>query len=70
MNDQQIELLPIAEINVPNPRPRNKLVFELIVANIGAVGLKRPITVSRRETSGDDDNGARKERTDLGSRVR
>jgi ParB family chromosome partitioning protein len=55
MNSQQIELLPIAEINVPNPRPRNKLVFELIVANIGAVGLKRPITVCRRETPGDDD---------------
>jgi ParB family chromosome partitioning protein len=53
MNHQQIELLPIAEINVPNPRPRNKLVFELIVANIGAVGLKRPITVCRRENPSD-----------------
>jgi ParB family chromosome partitioning protein len=55
MNSHQIQHLPIAEINIPNPRPRNKLVFELVVANIATVGLKRPITVCRRETSSPDD---------------
>lgn len=51
MSLDQVQLLPIAEINIPNPRPRNKLVFDLIVANVAAVGLKRPITVCRREDS-------------------
>lgn len=54
MNQAQIQLIPIAEINIPNPRPRNKLIFDLIVANIGAVGLKRPITVCPRQAQGHD----------------
>ncbi len=56
MNDHQIHLLPVAEINIPNPRPRNKLAFELIIANIATVGLKRPITVCRREATSDNDH--------------
>jgi ParB family chromosome partitioning protein len=43
-----IVLIPIASINVLNPRSRNKRVFESIIANIGSLGLKRPITVTRR----------------------
>jgi ParB family transcriptional regulator, chromosome partitioning protein len=48
---QPIELIPISEINVPNPRTRNKVVFDLIVANISEVGLKKPITVCPRPAS-------------------
>lgn len=48
MKQQLIEHLSIADINIPNPRTRNKVVFDLIVANIGEVGLKKPITVCRR----------------------
>lgn len=48
MNKKAIEWIPIAEIRVVNPRSRNKIKFQLIVASIEAVGLKKPITVSRR----------------------
>ena len=53
MTDKQIERIPIAEIRVANPRSRNKLKFQLVVASIRAVGLKKPITVSRRDLDGD-----------------
>lgn len=46
-NDEVIEI-PIAEISIANPRHRDKLVFDKIVSNIDHVGLKRPITVSKR----------------------
>lgn len=49
---QTIEMVPLARINVLNPRARNKRQHREIVDNIDAIGLKRPITVSRR-TSGD-----------------
>lgn len=48
MNEKKIEWIPIAEIRVVNPRFRNKIKFQLIVSSIEAVGLKKPITVSRR----------------------
>lgn len=48
MNEKNIEWIPIAEIRVVNPRSRNKIKFQLIVSSIEAVGLKRPITVSKR----------------------
>ncbi|HEY6349026.1 MAG TPA: ParB N-terminal domain-containing protein [Candidatus Angelobacter sp.] len=48
MIEKQIESIPIAEIRVVNPRSRDKLRFHIIVANIEAVGLKRPITVAKR----------------------
>jgi ParB family transcriptional regulator, chromosome partitioning protein len=48
VNEKNIESIPIAEIRVVNPRSRNKIKFQLIVSSIEAVGLKRPITVSRR----------------------
>jgi ParB family chromosome partitioning protein len=50
--NQHIEMIPIARINVLNPRARNKRVHREIVSNIEAVGLKRPITVSRRPGTG------------------
>jgi ParB family chromosome partitioning protein len=38
----------VDQINVLNPRSRNKIVFQSIVSNISALGLKKPITVARR----------------------
>jgi ParB family transcriptional regulator, chromosome partitioning protein len=48
MTEEPIELIPISEILILNPRSRNKITFDAIVASIRAVGLKRPISVSRR----------------------
>jgi ParB family transcriptional regulator, chromosome partitioning protein len=45
--------IPIAEVRVLNPRSRNRKTFQGIVANIGAVGLKKPITVFVREPQAD-----------------
>ncbi|MDF2116377.1 plasmid partitioning protein RepB C-terminal domain-containing protein [Roseiarcaceae bacterium H3SJ34-1] len=46
--DQDIQLIPIVEITVLNPRVRNKKSFSELVNSIQSLGLKRPITVSRR----------------------
>ena len=46
---QPIELIPISRITVLNPRARNKRQHREIVNNIEMIGLKRPITVSRRD---------------------
>jgi ParB family transcriptional regulator, chromosome partitioning protein len=46
---QSVELIPIDRITVLNPRVRNKRIFKEIVTNIDQIGLKRPITVARRE---------------------
>jgi ParB family chromosome partitioning protein len=48
----RIEMIPISRITVLNPRARNKRQHREIVNNIEAIGLKRPITVSRRESAG------------------
>lgn len=55
MNQQQerIESIPISEIRVVNPRTRGKKAFQNIVANIRSVGLKKPITVSKRAAEED-----------------
>jgi ParB family chromosome partitioning protein len=45
---QRVEMIPIERITVLNPRARNQRVFNEIVENIAQVGLKRPITVTRR----------------------
>ena len=45
---QRVEWIAIDRITVVNPRLRNKKVFKEIVENIAQVGLKRPITVTRR----------------------
>jgi ParB family transcriptional regulator, chromosome partitioning protein len=56
LNKTEIENIPISEIRVVNPRTRSKGRFQEIVASIDAVGLKKPITVSRR---GVDSDGTR-----------
>ncbi|MBO9462457.1 plasmid partitioning protein RepB C-terminal domain-containing protein [Labrenzia sp. R5_0] len=50
-----IELIPVDRVTVLNPRVRNKKNFQEIVASIAEVGLKRPITVTRRRNGGDDE---------------
>ena len=42
-----VEMIPINQITVANPRIRNQKVFRQIVDSISKVGLKKPITVSR-----------------------
>ncbi|WP_291388381.1 plasmid partitioning protein RepB C-terminal domain-containing protein [Devosia sp.] len=51
---QKLEMIPIEKIVVLNPRSRNRRQHREIVDNIDTIGLKRPITVSRRNTA----NGA------------
>jgi ParB family chromosome partitioning protein len=41
-------MIPLDRIEVLNPRERNQRKFNLIVDNIGAVGLKKPVTVTPR----------------------
>jgi ParB family chromosome partitioning protein len=50
---QRIEYIPINKIRVTNPRARNMITFQSIVSNIGKVGLKKPITVTRRAPDAD-----------------
>jgi ParB family chromosome partitioning protein len=47
-NAPAIEMIALDDIDVVNPRVRNKKIFKEIVDNIAALGLKRPITVARR----------------------
>jgi ParB family chromosome partitioning protein len=48
MKEQIIERIPIAQIHIANPRPRRRGRWQMMVANIREVGLKKPITVVRR----------------------
>ena len=50
----KLEMIPISAIVTINPRSRNKRVHREIVDNIDAIGLKRPITVSRRSGANGD----------------
>jgi len=45
-----VTLIPIDRIEVLNSRDRNMKVFEEIVDNIRAIGLKKPITVTQRQS--------------------
>lgn len=54
MNRDEIEMIPIHQIRIANPRTRNKIKWLVIVASIKAVGLKKPITVSRRQAPDSD----------------
>ncbi len=45
---KKVEMIAIDQIRVLNPRVRNRRNFEEIVDNIARIGLKRPITVSKR----------------------
>ena len=51
MKEQQVVSIPIAEIRIVNPRSRNRLKWQLIVQSIETVGLKRPITVTKKNGS-------------------
>ena len=46
---QAVEMIAIERITVINPRVRNKKIFKEIISNIAELGLKKPITVTRRE---------------------
>lgn len=50
----RVQLIPITQIRVVNPRAREKEKFDEIVESIAKVGLKKPITVA---ASGHDDAG-------------
>jgi ParB family chromosome partitioning protein len=53
MEDHKITYIKIDEINIPNPRVRNRLIAEEITQNIKKVGLKRPIKVRSIEETSD-----------------
>jgi ParB family chromosome partitioning protein len=44
-----IEMIPVSNVRLLNPRARNKIKFSEIVKNIAAIGLKKPIIVAPRE---------------------
>src|SRR6516225_6419925 len=46
---QTVEMIPIDRIVVINPRVRNQRIFREIIENIAEIGLKKPITVTRRD---------------------
>lgn len=54
MNEKAIESISIAQIHIANPRARNRARWQMMVANIREVGLKKPITVVRRDAARDD----------------
>lgn len=43
----RVEMIPIADIMIVNPRVRNQKIHQAITESIELVGLKRPITVRR-----------------------
>lgn len=45
---RKVQMIRIDQIDVLNPRERNKAVFDDIVGNIKGIGLKKPITVTPR----------------------
>ncbi|WP_091741920.1 plasmid partitioning protein RepB C-terminal domain-containing protein [Phenylobacterium immobile] len=45
-----IELIPIDRITLLNPRARNRRTHRDIIDSVESIGLKRPITVSRRKS--------------------
>jgi len=46
--NEEVQFVPINRIRIINPRHRDRKKFELIVQSIRALGLKKPIQVSRR----------------------
>jgi ParB family chromosome partitioning protein len=50
---QAIEIIPVNAIDVVNPRVRNRRIFKEIVTSVAELGLKRPITVKRKQVEGD-----------------
>ena len=54
MSEVKVEMIPVGQIRIVNPRNRNRAVWLGIVANIRSVGLKKPILVSMRESCDDE----------------
>jgi ParB family transcriptional regulator, chromosome partitioning protein len=55
LRQQEIRRVPIRCVEVLNPRERNAHVFGEIVANIKAIGLKKPIVVTPRPSPAGDE---------------
>jgi ParB family transcriptional regulator, chromosome partitioning protein len=53
LSHRHIEWVPIAQINVLNPRARNGRIHQQIIDSIQKAGLKRPIVISRRRSTQD-----------------
>jgi ParB family chromosome partitioning protein len=49
LKQDEISTIPIAEILIANPRTRSRKKWLEIVTSVREVGLKRPVTVSRRK---------------------
>ncbi len=47
-NAADLQMIPVDQIVVLNPRDRNARVIEQIVGNIKSIGLKKPVTVTPR----------------------
>ena len=48
-HSSDLQMIPVDQIAVLNPRDRNGRVFEEIVSNIKSIGLKKPVTVTPRD---------------------
>lgn len=46
MNSSEVKMIPISQIDILNPRTRNRKIFANVVSSISNLGLKKPITVS------------------------
>jgi ParB family chromosome partitioning protein len=55
--NEEIIMIPISQIRVLNPRPRDKKKFELIIQSIRNLGLKKPIQVSLRSVKDGEEPG-------------
>lgn len=53
--DSEIRWIPLDRITIVNPRERGRTKFKQIVDNIARLGLKRPITVTPRESGNGHD---------------
>lgn len=49
LNAANLQMIPVEQIAVLNPRDRNARVFSEIVDNIKNLGLKKPVTVTPRD---------------------
>ncbi|WP_205700959.1 ParB N-terminal domain-containing protein [Jeongeupia sp. USM3] len=52
-NAADLQMIPVEQIVILNPRDRNGRVFDEIVGNIKSIGLKKPVTVTPRDDLGD-----------------
>lgn len=55
-SDDAVRLIEVERINILNPRDRNRKKFQEMVDSIARVGLKKPITVSRRSSRNGEEN--------------